>query len=64
VKRIPSRAGFGEIETDRVIEKVGGGRLNETARMLLELGPLNAIAEEIDGKRSAVRALRELMAIG
>ena len=41
VKRILSRAEFGEIETNRVIEK-------ETARMLLELGPLNAIAEEID----------------
>jgi SAM-dependent methyltransferase len=57
VKRILSRAGFGEIETDRVIEKVGGGTLDETSHMLLELGPVNAIAEEIDeATRAAILA--------
>jgi hypothetical protein len=50
VRRILSRAGFGEIETDRVIEKVGGGTRNERARMLLELGPLSSVLEEIDQK--------------
>ena len=50
VKRILSRAGFGEIETDRVIGKVGGGTLDEAARMLLELGPLNTILDDIDEK--------------
>lgn len=47
---ILSRAGFGDIETDRVIEKVGGGTLDETARMLLELGPLDSVLDEIDEK--------------
>jgi hypothetical protein len=50
VERILIRAGFGQIETDRVIEKVGGGRLDETAHMLLELGPLNSILDDIDEK--------------
>lgn len=50
VRRIPSRAGFVEVETDRVIEKVGGGTRDETAHMLLELGPLSSILEEIDQK--------------
>jgi ubiquinone/menaquinone biosynthesis C-methylase UbiE len=50
VRRILSHAGFGEIETRRVIEKVGGGTRDETARMLLELGPLSSILEEIDQK--------------
>lgn len=48
VKRILSHAGFGEVETDRVIEKVGGGTLDGTAQMLLELGPLNSVLDEID----------------
>lgn len=48
VRRILSRAGFVEVEPDRVIEKVGGGTRNETARMLLALGPLSSILEEID----------------
>jgi ubiquinone/menaquinone biosynthesis C-methylase UbiE len=50
IKRILSRAGFGEIETDRVLEKVGGATLDESARMLLELGPLNRILDELDDK--------------
>ena len=50
VRRILSGAGFVELETDRVIEKVGGGTRDETARMLLELGPLSGILEEIDQK--------------
>ena len=50
IKRILSPAGFGEIETDRVIEKVGGTTLDESARMLFELGPLNSILDELDDK--------------
>jgi len=50
VRRILSRAGFVEVETDRVIEKVGGGTRDETARLLLELGPLGPILEEVDQK--------------
>ncbi len=50
VRRILTRAGFAEIKTDRVIEKIGGGTRDETARMLLELGPLSSILEEIDQK--------------
>ena len=50
VKRILTGAGFSEIKADRVIEKVGGGTRDETARMLLELGPLSSVLEEIDEK--------------
>lgn len=50
MRRILTRAGFAEIKTDRVIEKIGGGTRDETARMLLELGPLSSILEEIDQK--------------
>lgn len=50
VKRILAGAGFGEIDIDRVIEKVGGGTLDETARMLLELGPLSSVLDDIDDK--------------
>lgn len=50
VKRIMSRAGFGEIRTDRVIEKVGGDTLDESARMLLELGPLSSVLDDVDEK--------------
>jgi SAM-dependent methyltransferase len=50
VKRILSRAGFAEIQTDRVIEKVGVNALDESARMLLELGPLSSVPDTIDEK--------------
>lgn len=53
VRSILSHAGFSDITTDRVIEKVGGGTLDETAWMLMELGPLSRIAEEIDEKTRA-----------
>jgi hypothetical protein len=33
-----------------VIEKVGGGTLDETAQMLLELDPLSSVLDEIDQK--------------
>lgn len=57
VRRILSRSGFGEIETDRLTGKAGGGTLDETARMLLELGPLGSIVESIDdATRSAILA--------
>jgi ubiquinone/menaquinone biosynthesis C-methylase UbiE len=48
VKRILSGAGFSEIQIDRVIEKVGGGTLDETARMLMELGPLSRVLDDVD----------------
>lgn len=57
VRRILSRSGFSEIQTDRVIEKVGGGTLDETASMLVQLGPLNSILDSIDERtRSAILA--------
>ena len=57
VKRILSRAGFSDIEIGRVVEKVGGGTLDQTAQMLLELGALNAIAEGLDERtRAAILA--------
>jgi SAM-dependent methyltransferase len=55
VHRILSRADFGEIATERVIGKVGGGTLDETASMLLQLGPINSIVENLDDlTRSAI----------
>jgi hypothetical protein len=48
VKRILSQAGFGEIQIDRVIEKAGGGPLDETAHMLVDLGPLSRVLDDID----------------
>jgi SAM-dependent methyltransferase len=48
VKRILSQAGFGDIQIDRVIEKVGGGTLDETAHMLVDLGPLSRVLDDID----------------
>jgi len=57
VRRILSRSGFGEIETDRLTEKVGGGTLDETTDMLLELGPLGDKLNGLDGStRSAITA--------
>lgn len=57
VQRILSRSGFGEIETDRLTEKVGGGTLHETTDMLLELGPLGDMLNSLDGQtRSAITA--------
>ena len=38
VRSVRSRAGFSDIETERVIEKVGGGTLDETANQLAEVG--------------------------
>jgi hypothetical protein len=57
VRCILSRAGFIEIETDRLMAKVGGGTLDENAIMLLELGPLSSILDEIDAEtRAAILA--------
>jgi SAM-dependent methyltransferase len=57
VRGILSRAGFSEIETERVIEKVGGGTLDETANLLAEAGPLDSILDSIDEQtRSAIVA--------
>jgi len=57
VRRILSRSGFGEIETDRLTEKVGGGTLDETTDMLLELGPLGDMLNSLDSHtRSAIAA--------
>lgn len=54
VRRILSSAGFVAIETDRLMAKVGGGTLDETATMLLELGPLSRILDELDAETRAV----------
>jgi hypothetical protein len=48
VRHILSRAGFSEIETDRLVEKVGRGTLDEVANMLLQLGPLSSILDSVD----------------
>jgi SAM-dependent methyltransferase len=48
VRRILSRVGFSEIETDRLVEKVGGGSLDEVANMLLQLGPLSSLLDSLD----------------
>jgi SAM-dependent methyltransferase len=48
VRRILSRSGFAEIESNRLTEKVGGGTLDETASMLMQLGPLSSVLEDID----------------
>ena len=55
VRRVLSRAGFAEIEIDRLVEKVGGGTLDETAGMLMQLGPLSSVLDGIDeATRSAI----------
>jgi hypothetical protein len=52
-----SRSGFGEIAMDRVTEKVGGGTLDETAGMMLRLGPLDSVLDDIDANtRGAILA--------
>jgi SAM-dependent methyltransferase len=64
VRRILSRAGFSDIETERVIEKVGGGTLDETANLLAEVGPLNSILDSIDEqtRRAIVADIRAALA--
>ncbi len=57
VRRILSRSGFSAIETERLTEKVGGGTLDETTDMLLELGPLGDKLNDLDERtRSAITA--------
>lgn len=57
VSRILSRSGFGEIAMDRLTEKVGGGTLDETAGMMLRLGPLDSVLDDIDtNTRGAILA--------
>jgi SAM-dependent methyltransferase len=64
VRRILSRAGFSDIETERVIEKVGGGTLDETANQLAEVGPLSSILDSIDEqtRRAIVADIRAALA--
>ena len=64
VRRILSRAGFSDIETERVIEKVGGGTLDETANQLAEVGPLSSIIDSIDEqtRRAIVADIRAALA--
>jgi hypothetical protein len=65
VRSILSRAGFSDIETERVIEKVGGGTLDETANQLAEVGPLSSILDSIDDQtRRAIVALAGLASQG
>ena len=57
VRGILSRSGFSEIETDRLIEKVGGGTLGQTTEMLLQLGPLGDKLDSLDERtHSAIAA--------
>jgi hypothetical protein len=64
VQSILSRAGFSDIETERVIEKVGGGTLDETANQLAEVGPLSSILDSIDDqtRRAIVADIRAALA--
>ena len=42
---------------DRLTEKVGGGTLEETAGMMLRLGPLDSVLDDIDtNTRGAILA--------
>jgi hypothetical protein len=56
VRGILSRAGFTGIKVDRVTEKVGGGSLDETTELLLQLGPLADLLNTPDDQ--ARRAIR------
>jgi len=57
VRTLLSRSGFSQIVAERVTEKVGGGSLDETAEMLLQLGPLADALNELDEPtRRAIRA--------
>lgn len=57
VQRILSRSGFGEIETDRLVEKVGGGTLDETTDMLMRFGALDRILSDVgEQTRDAISA--------
>ena len=56
VRGILSRSGFVDIEIDRVTEKVGGGTLEETTEMLVQLGPLADTLNSLDdATQSAIR---------
>jgi hypothetical protein len=56
VRVILSRSGFADIEIDRLTQKVGGGTLDETTEMLVQLGPL---ADALNGLEEATqRAIR------
>ncbi len=48
VRGMLSRASFTGIKVDRVIEKVGGGSLDETTELLLQLGPLAGLLNTLD----------------
>ena len=57
VRQILTRSGFSAIDVDRGSEKVGGGSLDETTEMLLQLGPLGDLLDSLDaGTRQAIRA--------
>jgi hypothetical protein len=56
VRGMLTRSGFSDIETDRVVEKVGGGT-DETVEMLLQLGPLGDKLDSLDDRtRRAIAA--------
>lgn len=48
VRRILSRSGFADVQIDRVTEKVGGGNLDETTEMLVQLEPLADTLNSLD----------------
>jgi hypothetical protein len=57
VRRSLSQSDFTEIEIERVTEKVGGGSLDETTELLLQLGPLGDMLTSLDGEtRRTIRA--------
>lgn len=57
IGRILIRSSFTTIDIERVTEKVGGGSLDETTEMLLQLGPLGDMLDSLDTEtRQAIRA--------
>ena len=64
VRQILSRSGYTAIEAEGVTAKVGGGSLDETTELLLQLGPLGDMLDRLDVKtkhaiRSDIRSASE-----
>jgi SAM-dependent methyltransferase len=61
VRRILSQSGFAQIEIERVTEKAGGGSLDETTELLLQVGSVGNLlggldAATIDAIRADIRS--------
>ena len=57
IRRILTRSSFTAVDIERATEKVGGGSLDETTEMLLQLGPLGDMLDSLDAEtRHAIRS--------